>query len=120
RKASNLPPRLIAEEIYCFFGSAITLACKQVAHVSALAAQPNETGLLIERVLKLLQAESIPAHEIEQHAWVNVAAAGSHRQTRQRGKTHRGLDAAPAFERAHGRAGAQMRRHDPLSGQIDT
>ncbi len=87
------------------------LAGQQVAHVVADARQALEAAFVVEEALEPGGVPALGLHQIEQHAGVDLAGAGAHRQAVDGGEAHRAVDAAAGQQRAHAGAAAEM-RHD--------
>ena len=66
----------------------------EVAHVARGARQAGQTGLVLERVVELVDRQRALAQEIQQRAGVDRARAGRHRHALERREAHRRLHRA--------------------------
>ena len=60
--------------------------------------QSLQTGAPVEEVVDLVDLHSRVAIEVQDDAWVDVAAAGAHDKTLERGEAHRGVDGLAALD----------------------
>ena len=88
----------------------------QHPHVGRYAADPQQPGLMIQHVLRSIDAHA--PHQRQHHAGIQAAAARAHHQAIQRRSAHRRLDAAPGLHRAQAGAAAQMCDHHPAGGEV--
>ena len=102
------------DEIVDRKGRARIAACFKLSHVIADAGQAFEPAIVVEQALRLLRAHALLLNEVEHNARIDLAGAGAHRQSIERRKAHRALDALPVLQRAHGGAAAQMGHDDPF------
>src|SRR5437870_10709278 len=86
---------------------------QNLAHVGRDSRETEQTGLIIESLIELVYVQALVPQQINKHAWVNSAAAGTHHQTLQGRETHRGIDTDAVTDRRHRRAITQMGNNEP-------
>ena len=88
----------------------------EFAQIEGQAADAEQAGMFVEQVFNGGRVHAAMLHQIEQHTWVDAAAACAHHQTVECGKAGGDIHAAPALHRAQARPIAQM-RHDHPAGE---
>src|SRR5437867_502177 len=86
---------------------------QNLAHVGRDSRETEQTGLIIESLIEIVYVQALVPQQINKHAWVNGAAAGTHHQTLQGRETHRGIDTDAVTDRRHRRAITQMGNNEP-------
>src|SRR6266700_1525054 len=64
----------------------------QISHVAADPRNSQKSGMAVDHFFKLGRFESPLAHEINEHAWVQLTASGTHDDDAGGGKTHARVD----------------------------
>src|SRR3546814_3267847 len=96
-----MPAGLVAKDLDGLDGRRLRRPRQQVLHVAAEPGQAEQSGLLVEKALDVLDRHALLGEQVENDPRVEVAAAGTHGQAGQRGEAHRGLDAPPTLQRSH-------------------
>src|SRR4029450_2344536 len=86
---------------------------QNLAHIGRDAGDTEQTGFIIQSVIERVGVQPLVPQQINKHAWVNGATAGTHHQTLQGRETHRGIDADAVTDRRHRRAIPQMGNNEP-------
>ena len=80
----------------------------EIAEVGADAADAHDAGLLVEDCEHLGDVHAVLVHQVLEDTGVNVAGAGTHGKTGERGEAHGGVDALAAVDRGDGGAVAEV------------
>ena len=89
-------------------GIAVSDGSIQIAEVGRYAGNTQHTGLLVQDVDNVRRAHFLMLGQELDDSGVDVARAGAHRQTVERGEAHRSIIALAAVDRADRRTIAQM------------
>ena len=87
----------------------------QGAHVAADAGDSEQAGAVIDQLFEHLRIELPFAHQIDQNAGVEIAAARAHDDPAGRGQAHAGVDRPARFDRGDAGAIAEMGDDQPVS-----
>ena len=90
----------------------IVVAREQFAHVAG-AGEAGEPGAVLERVGQLGRGHSAVFDQPQQEAGVDAARPRRHHDAVERREAHRGVDRAPAGDRAQRRARAEVAGDEP-------
>ena len=89
----------------------------QPTHIAANARDPHETGTVVDQLFEPGRVEPLFAHQVEQNAGIEIAAARAHDDPAGRGQAHAGVDRLAVLDRGDAGAVAEM-GDDQAIGQI--
>ena len=69
---------------------------------------PSEAGAVVDQLFEHGRIEFPLAHQIDQNAWIEIAAACAHDHAARRGQSHAGVDRFTAFDRGDACTIAEM------------
>ena len=81
----------------------------QAPHVTINSGNSEKARAVIDQRFEPRGVEILLAHQIDQHARIEIAAARSHDHSAGRGQTHAGVDGLTAFNGGDADAIAEMR-----------
>ena len=88
-------------------------AREQIAHVGAHAGDAEQPRAAVHQIVDLVDGEALAAHQVHEHARIEITGARAHRNPRRRREAHRGLDAASVAHRREARPVAEMSEDHP-------
>ncbi len=98
---------------------ALCLAVFQITEVGGMiVGQSQNTGLLVQHIQSLVNADAFLVHDILNNASIDVTGTGSHGNTCQRRQTHGGIYALTVLHSGQGGTVAQMADDDLALSRI--
>src|ERR1700730_4944347 len=86
----------------------------QTPHVAANARNTQEAGTVIDQLFEHRRIELLLTHQIDQNAWIEIAAARAHDHPAGWGQSHAGVDRFAAFDRGDACAIAEMGNYEEV------
>src|SRR5271170_4652976 len=86
----------------------------QPPHVAANARNSQESGTVIDQFFEHSGIEFLLAHQIDQNAWIEIAAPRAHHHPAGWGQSHAGVDRFSGSDRGHACTIAEMGDHEAV------
>ena len=85
---------------------------QEIAEVVAGFRDTEQPGLVIDKIVELVDRQPLGTHQVANQPGIDIAAARAHHQPRGRSEAHRRLDASAFADRREARPGTEVGKDD--------